>query len=1051
MATPKRVSNTRPALFSCAEKKFLHLLKVLLSTALVSALVVPTAHAVFTTFESGHVRPLAISPNGLRLYAVNTPDDRLEIFDIKTGGLVRIASVPVGLEPVAVAARNNNEVWVVNHLSDSVSIVDVSSTQPRVIRTLLVGDEPRDIVFAGTNSNRAFITTAHRGQNSPYTDLNNPGELTIPGIGRADVWVFDALNLGSSFGGTPITIVKLFTDTPRALAASPDGSIVYAAGFHTGNRTTTINEGAVCNGGANAAPCAPVSGELTSPGGLPVPNANFEGLAQPEVGLIVKFNGTHWVDEMNRFWDNMVRFNLPDKDVFVIDAMANPPAETGSFASVGTVLFNMAVNPINGKLYVTNTEALNEVRFEGPRPAGNTVTTVQGRLHQSRITVIDGAAVLPRHLNKHIDYNVRPAPSGVKDKSLALPMGMAVSSSGITLYVAAFGSSKIGVFDVGQLENDSFVPNAANHILVTGGGPSGLVLDEARGRLYALTRFDNAVSVIDTASRTETAHLALHNPEPASVVNGRRFLYDAALTSSNGEAACASCHVFGDFDSLAWDLGNPLDTVLNNPAPFIIGPIGNPDFHPMKGPMTTQSLRGMANHGPMHWRGDRTGGNDEPNAQPNSGTFNERLAFTKFNPAFVGLIGRDAPLTDAEMQAFTDFILQVAYPPNPIRALDNTLTPNQQAGRNFYFNNISDTLTCNGCHVLNPTQGFFGGDGRSSFEAETQQLKIPHLRNMYQKVGMFGMPAVSFFLSGDNGAKGDQIRGSGYLHDGSVDTLFRFHRAALFNFPGGDAQRRQVEQFMFAFDSNLAPIIGQQITLNGTNGATVGARIDLMVSRATTNETDLVAKGNIGSKPRGWVRQVDGTFKSDRIADVPLTDPQLRALALTAGQELTYTAVPPGSGVRIGIDQDEDGILDTDDNCPSTANSNQLDGDGDGIGDVCDNCPLVNNPNQRDTDGNGVGDACQTPTINFVAPNSGQVGEFIVVTGANFCESKVGSMQCNTRTQALVKVGSVFKLAKWVQWNWVTFEVPAGAATGQIHVIVPNGDAISPEIFTVLP
>ena len=52
----------------------------------------------------------------------------------------------------------------------------------------------------------------------------------------------------------------------------------------------------------------------------------------------------------------------------------------------------------------------------------------------------------------------------------------------------------------------------------------------------------------------------------------------------------------------------------------------------MKGPMTTQSLRGMANHGPMHWRGDRTGGNDEPSAQPNGGTFDEDAAFKKFNP-----------------------------------------------------------------------------------------------------------------------------------------------------------------------------------------------------------------------------------------------------------------------------------------------------------------------------------------------------------------------------------------------------------------------------------
>jgi YVTN family beta-propeller protein len=54
----------------------------------------------------------------------------------------------VGLEPVAVGVRNNTEVWVVNHLSDSISIVKVGSPATRwVVRTLLVGDEPRDIVF----------------------------------------------------------------------------------------------------------------------------------------------------------------------------------------------------------------------------------------------------------------------------------------------------------------------------------------------------------------------------------------------------------------------------------------------------------------------------------------------------------------------------------------------------------------------------------------------------------------------------------------------------------------------------------------------------------------------------------------------------------------------------------------------------------------------------------------------------------------------------------------------------------------------------------------
>ena len=38
--------------------------------------------------------------------------------------------MPVGLEPVAVAARTDAEVWVVNLLSDSVSIVDVASRPP---------------------------------------------------------------------------------------------------------------------------------------------------------------------------------------------------------------------------------------------------------------------------------------------------------------------------------------------------------------------------------------------------------------------------------------------------------------------------------------------------------------------------------------------------------------------------------------------------------------------------------------------------------------------------------------------------------------------------------------------------------------------------------------------------------------------------------------------------------------------------------------------------------------------------------------------------------
>lgn len=898
----------------------------------------------YTLFESGQVRPVALSPDKSTLFVVNTPDNRLEIYDVSEGdrGLVHRGSVSVGLEPVSVAARSNNEVWVVNHLSDSISVVRVDGGRARVTRTLLVGDEPRDIVFAGATRNRAFITTAHRGQNNP----SDP-QLTTPGVGRADVWVFDAANLGASLGGTPLTVVTLFTDTPRALAVTPDGSRVYAAGFHTGNKTQIIPEGAVPDGGQAA-------------GGMPGPNVNHAGLPQPETGVIVKYDGAHWVDAVGNHWDTTVRMSLPDKDVFVLDANANPPSQlagnSGFFAGVGTVLFNMVVNPINGKVYVSNTEARNDKRFEGPGTfAGE---SVRGHLHESRISVLSTAGVAPRHLNKHINYNVCCAatPNAENARSLASPTDMAITQDGATLYVAAFGSSKIGVYQTAQLENDSFVPSTANQIQVSGGGPSGLALDEAHKRLYVVTRFDNSISIIDTRTGAEQRHIAMNNPEPPSVVAGRRFLYDASYTSSHGDSSCASCHVFGDFDSLAWNLGNPDNDALANPSrlqPFPIIAFTDTLFRPMKGPMVTQSLRGMDNHGPMHWRGDRTGVNDEATNQPDSGQFNEHLGFSKFNPAFQSLLGRSAQLAPAEIQAFTDFILQVTYPPNPIRNLDNSLTPDQAAGRDHFFTGQGFfNNSCNNCHVLDPDgnrqygvarPGFFGTIGELVIETldpvRPQPIKIPHLRNVYQKVGHFGqadaLPPLTALFGGSNADFGDQVRGFGFLHDGGFDTISRFMASASFSTvfsahgftpgPAGDLLRSQVEAFTLAFDSNMAPIVGQQITLTQSNWNVASARIQLLMARAAAKECDLIAKASIGNDETGWLYDNVSSFIYDRSARVRLPLVGLQAIAESGISEVTFTCAPPGSGVRMAVDCNANSRLDGDErdsgNAPCTGDN----------------------------------------------------------------------------------------------------------------------------------
>ena len=1017
---------------------------------------VPQSANPYTLFESLQVRPLATAPNGKVLFATNTPDNRLEIFNIGDSGLQPLGSVVVGLEPVAVAARSQNEVWVVNHLSDSVSIVDVHDpANPRVTRTLAVGDEPRDIVFAGANKTRAFITTAHRGQNGQNlygdsADLHAPttaewlGEHKAPS-GRADVWVFDALNLGSTAAGTRLAKLTLFADTPRALAASADGSTVYAAAYFSGNQTTVVSPDAV----RNVFGLSPTANTIVWPG------ATFP---QPLTGLIVHYTADgHWLDFYGNNYDKWVTISLPDNDVFAIDANASPPAQKAAYQHVGTTLFNAAVNPVNGKVYVSNTDAHNAIRFEGHNPG---VPTVRGDLVDSRITVINpnGGSITPVNLNSHLTHNIIGG-DGTGDPTLsrAFPQDLTVSKDGKKLFVVAQGSGKLAIYDTAALESGSATPTSSNQVLLSAGGPTGVALDEAHGRAYVLTRFDNGISTVDLSRNRETAHLKLYNPEPPNVTAGRRYLYDATFTSKLGDQACASCHVGGDFDGLSWDLGNPgalpilmlpfdqkydaaagaaagdpnvtlflLSKVFTIPPPVLsqlLHGLADALFlanQPLKGPMTTQSFRGMDNHGAMHWRGDRNGaiqqegtpvmvtvapgvqvpmlstpftdaqGNPVLSAQPNSGIFDEVNAFKSFNVAFPGLVGRDDKLSDDDMTDFANFVLDETYPPNPIRNLDDSLTAAQQTAFNFYTKDDSVVIntpqgairpnaadrfhTCGGCHTLDRNgnaqygvkhPGFFGTDGKLSFENESQVFKVAHLRNLYQKIGMWGSAPDGNFpgsqlplLNPGVVAPVPSVRGFGFQHDGCTGPAEHFFTAQVFvksvenvlfqgaipvgpNFggisflltdpkdspqtgtiitdptfgpvpdPDGVALRNALAELMFAFDSNLRPIVGHQTTLTATNASSANADIALLEARAVAGDCDLVVKGRVSGVETGYVF-TNGAFQPSTTKVPPLSEAQLRALVGPATDGLTFTAVPPGSGWRVGVDRDGDGYADLD-------------------------------------------------------------------------------------------------------------------------------------------
>ena len=242
----------------------------------------------FVNWEDPHVHPMDMTPNGQLLLVVNTPDNRLEVFSILSGVPMHHRSIPVGVDPVSVRARSNTEAWVVNHISDTVSIVSLISGS--VVRTLKTRDEPCDVVFAGgigPAATRAFVSCSQANT----------------------VQVFDLSDLGAAPTNIPIV-----GEDPRAMGVSPDGSRVYVAVFESGNRSTVLGGGIDPNNNTLAFPPNVVNDPTGPYGGVnPPPNAGASFVppiavaGPPRVSLIVKKNAANqWMDDNGGNWTTMV-------------------------------------------------------------------------------------------------------------------------------------------------------------------------------------------------------------------------------------------------------------------------------------------------------------------------------------------------------------------------------------------------------------------------------------------------------------------------------------------------------------------------------------------------------------------------------------------------------------------------------------------------------------------------------------------------------------------------------------------------------------------------
>jgi len=726
--------------------------------------------------------------------------------------------------------------------------LDPVSVQPRTRDEVWVCDQLSDSVSVVDVEARRVVATL-RVVDEPSDVVFAGGKAFVTAATRDQVHVFDAATR------QPLGQVEVFGKDPRALAVSPDGSKVYAVVQRSGNGTTILP--------ADVAPLPPAPSNPLLP-------------AAPEQGLIVRWDDPAYAAH--------IPYSLPDHDVAEIDVASLSVLRY--FDAVGTTNTGVAVHPVTGELWVANTDARNLVRFE-PNLRGH---AIDSRL--TRITTGATPTVTPFDLNQGLDYATLPNVTAL-GSALSEPFGVAIDAVHGVVFVAAHGTDRVGVVDMaGNVVDRIEVGSTPGSSVDTRSkrGPRGLALHPTANVLYVLNRLSDTLSVVDTQARAVLSERAIAtvDPMPQWLREGRNFLYDAKL-SGNGTMSCAACHVDGDMDGIAWDLGDPGgDMGAPPPQPFPFN-VGITSFHPMKGPMVTQTLRGIGGTGVLHWRGDR---ND----------------FQAFNAAFDVLMG-GSQLPTADMNDYAAFANATRYPPNPNQLLDRGLrtTPagnNEAEGAIAYQVNVGagqlpGFLSCNTCHALpTGTNGLVIG---AAAIQEPQQMKVAQLRNIYRKIGFRNEP-------------GPQKSGFGFTHDGALDTLESFLQLPPFN-PWPASEMDDIATFLMSLDTGTAPAVGYRFVVDQSNAASASVAADaaLLTARAAAGDLDLTAHGLLDGVETGLLYVPAALhFVSDRAGVGPFTVAQLQNKALAGEAALAVMAVTPGTGERFALDRDGDAVDDGD-------------------------------------------------------------------------------------------------------------------------------------------
>ncbi len=900
-------------------------------------------------FASPQVDPIALSADFTRLFVAATTSNAVEVYDTVTNGL--LASVRVGIDPVSVAVRpDGQELWVSNHVSDSVSVIDLTSgpTQYQIIATIqdvdsngaTLFDEPVGIAFTG-DSKKAYVALSSRN----------------------DIAVIDTSACDNPCSPNEVDgRLHITNQDPRAIAVK--GNRLYVAAFESGNQT----EMSMCPGESPSSDgqCTMNEDDLT----------DFV-VQSPNIPSATK---------------NLIRdTDVPDRDVFVYDTGSDTLVDT--LEGVGTLLYGIAVDD-NDLLYVSQTEGNNDVNGivqdlpgapSGPEDDVNgdgvvNLTDMDNRMFFNQVAIYDcgGASCSPISGSPfEVDPALTPA------TALATPYGIRVTTGtggASTAVVTAAASSRIFTLDdAGSVLSQ----------LDVGAIPRGVALSsDGNGdplNAYVLNTLDNSVTVVDVSDPTD---LPGNNPSPVTFAVGNdgtptslrlgRIAFNDAFASDSGNFSCASCHPDGNTDQLLWRIGGR-DCLGCTP--------GEDEAR------TTMPVRGLRNTLPLHWDGtlgDPFGGpNGTVGANGNepatctlgavgdpfrehacfrdlvdaslSGVMCEQSAGCQVSAAQAGAGGSGLPgqLTDAERDNMALFLGNVSYPPPRSRPIDDVVTASALQGFSDFFvdqpggglsadlGDLVDVDTCadmdSGCHALP-----LGVDTNSS---TLGGFDVPTMRGMTDRfvqfsLGLTVVEEVALFL---NSSQTVDLFGLATINTPPADVPYDpaegFEENAVFSTafaifePVYDVFSIDMFQMFEEASTGFAGAVGRQITIdqgNATQQATIDA-MDELESADFLGLVNLRANGVINGTERtltyraGTDTYRNGLFNwspaqlraaMDGPDDVMTLTAELRSGFGSMAEPLLSTASPfdgpfgnpnlpvfPGGALVTAIDVHEDAVM----------------------------------------------------------------------------------------------------------------------------------------------